>query len=208
MPLPDLIARLDPPPADVVQSAKNLNYRAFILVGLIVNRAELFPDNWIYVHSPGFKVGRIQNFKNWSAAMVLDPSKTSLGMEYFCDEGDEIWTMSEADLIGLAAHEIARLGLADPEDVEDGVVIRQTRAYPTYTTDYGEHLNTIRRFLTTIDNLQTIGRNGMHRYDNQDHAMLTGMLAARNLLGEDHDLWSVNTERFYYEGSTTEALRG
>lgn len=202
MPLSDLIARLDPPPpADVVQAARQLTYRAFILVGLIVDRADLFPDNWIYVHSPEVKVGRVQNFKNWSPAMVPDPQKTSLGMEYFCTEGDAVWRMSDTELIELATRELASLGLAYAAEVEDGAVIRQPKAYPVYDREYRQHLQVIQRHLATIDNLQTIGRNGMHRYNNQDHSMLTGMLAVRNLLGEDHDLWSANTERSYYEGA-------
>ncbi len=200
MPLTELIARLDPPPpTDVVRAARKLNYRAFIIVGLIVDRADLFPDNWIYVHSPEVKVGRIQKFKNWSPAMVPDPQKTSLGMEYFCTEGDDTWTMSDAELIELATGELASLGLADAGEVVDGVVFRQPGAYPLYDRDYRKHVEVIQRFLATMDNLQTIGRNGMHRYNNQDHSVLTGMLAVRNLLGEDHDLWSVNTEQSYYE---------
>jgi protoporphyrinogen oxidase len=205
MSLTELIARLDPPPpADVVRAARKLTYRAFILVGLIVDRADLFPDNWIYAHSPEVRVGRIQNFKNWSVAKIPDPRKTSLGMEYFCTEGDETWTMSDAELIELATHELVSLGLADIADVEDGVVIRQPKAYPVYDREYRQHLAVIQRFLAMIDNLQTIGRNGLHRYNNQDHSMLTGMLVVRNLLGEEHDLWSVNTERSYYEEFTTE----
>jgi protoporphyrinogen oxidase len=200
MPLTELITRLDPPPpANVVQAAHKLSYRAFIIVGLIMDRAELFPDNWIYVHSPEVKVGRIQNFRNWSAAMVPDPSKTSLGMEYFCTEGDDIWAMSDVELIQLATRELVSLGLVDISDVEDGVVFRQPKAYPVYDREYREHLGVIQPFLATIDNLQTIGRNGMHRYNNMDNSMLTGMLAVRNLLGEDHNLWSVNTERSYQE---------
>ncbi len=207
MPLPELMIRLDPsPPPDVLQAAQQLIYRAFILVGLIVDRADLFPDQWIYVHDPAVKVGRIQNFKNWSAAMVPDSRKTSLGMEYFCTEGDDTWTMSDADLVNLAVRELASLGLADIAAVEDGIVIRQPRAYPVYDREYRHHLAVIRRFLATIDNLQTIGRNGLHHYNNQDHSMLTGMLAVKNLRGEAHDLWSVNTDRSYCEDFTTKKL--
>jgi protoporphyrinogen oxidase len=198
MPLAELITRLDPlPPDDVVQAARRLSYRALILVGLIVDHANLFPDQWIYIHSPEVKVGRIQNFKNWSPVMVPDSQKTSLGMEYFCTEGDDTWTMSDAELIQLATRELAGLGLAKISDVEDGVVFRQPKAYPVYDRDYRQHLEMIQRFLGTMDNLQTIGRNGMHRYNNQDHSMLTGMLAARNLSGEDYDLWTANAERSY-----------
>lgn len=202
MPLNELIFRIIPPPADdVVQAARKLSYRAFIIVGLIINQADLFPDNWIYIHSPEVKVGRIQNFKNWSLAMVPNPHKTSLGLEYFCDEGDELWTMADAEIIALATRELVSLELAteDLVDVDSGIVIRQPKAYPVYDGEYRQHLEAIRQFLGTIDNLQTIGRNGLHRYNNQDHSMLTGMLAARNLLGDDHDVWNVNTDRSYYE---------
>jgi protoporphyrinogen oxidase len=202
MPLTELVAAFDPPPPDeVVHAATQMHFRALIMVGLIVGRAKLFPDNWIYVHSPDVKVGRIQNPKNWSADLVPDPRKTSLGMEYFCTEGDALWTMSDADLIKLATREIAGLGLADIKDVEDGVVFRQPKAYPVYDMDYRQHLQVIRRFLSTIENLQTIGRNGMHRYNNQDHSMVTGMLAVKNLQGGGHDLWNVNTDRSYYEST-------
>ena len=200
MPLTELIARLDPPPpADVVRAARKLNHRAFVIVGLIVDRADLFPDNWIYVHSPEVKVGRIQNFKNWSAAMVPDPRKTSLGMEYFCNEGDDIWSMSDGELISLAANELAVLGLADTEDVEEGVVLRQPKAYPVYDGEYHKQRQVLKDFLLTIDNLQTIGRNGMHRYNNMDHSMRTGMLAVQNVSGANHDLWEVNEEGEYLE---------
>ena len=203
VPLTELIAQLDPPPpADVVRAARKLNYRDFVIVGLIVDDADLFRDNWIYVHEREVKVARIQNFKNWSAAMVPDTSKTSLGMEYFCNQGDEIWTMADADLVDLAVREAVYMGLASRTNVEDGVVFRQPKAYPVYDSDYRKHLDVIRDFLATLDNLQTVGRNGLHRYNNLDHSMLTGLLAARNVLGEDHDLWNVNTEPSYYEEVT------
>ncbi|PPS45647.1 NAD(P)/FAD-dependent oxidoreductase [Chroococcidiopsis sp. TS-821] len=203
MPIATLIHRLDPlPPDAVLQAARNLNYRDFLIVALIVNREHLFPDNWIYIHSPEVKVGRIQNFKNWSAAMVPDPTKTCLGMEYFCTKGDGIWTMSDTELLDLATSELAKLGLANAADVEDGVVIRQPKAYPVYDHEYRRHLKVIQDYLATFENLQTTGRNGMHRYNNQDHSMLTGWLAAKNILGENHDLWEVNTERSYYEEFT------
>jgi protoporphyrinogen oxidase len=200
MPLADLITRLDPlPPDEVVQAAQGLGHRDFILVGLIVNRADAFPDQWIYVHDPQVQVGRIQNFRNWSAALVPDPQKTSLGAEYFCTERDDLWQMADADLVNLATRELTHLGLVDTDDVEDGIVIRQPKAYPLYDGDYRNHVAVIRRFLATVDNLQTIGRNGMHRYNNADHSMLTGMLAVENFLGQSHDLWNVNTERDYHE---------
>jgi protoporphyrinogen oxidase len=200
MPISALIARMKPqPPEEVLHAARSLKYRDFLIVALIVDRKDLFPDNWIYIHSPEVKVGRIQNFKNWSAALVPDVSKTCLGMEYFCSVGDEIWEMSDTELVELATRELVGLGLATTADVEDGVVIRQLKAYPVYDGEYRGHLQVLEGFLKGIENLQTIGRNGMHRYNNQDHSMLTGMLAVRNILGEKHDLWDVNTERSYYE---------
>jgi protoporphyrinogen oxidase len=201
MPVTDLVRALDPPaPTAVLQAADRLRYRDFLTVCLIVNKADLFQDNWIYVHSPEVKVARIQNFKNWSADMVPDPRKTSLGLEYFCAEGDELWRMPDAALIELGKREVERIGLCRRVDVEDGCVVRVSKAYPVYGPEYREHLATIRKFLDGFDNLWTIGRNGLHRYDNQDHAMLTGMLAARNVvLGERHDLWSVNGDLEYHE---------
>lgn len=206
IPITALINKLDPPaPRQVREAVQNLQYRDFIQVSLIINQANLFPDNWIYIHSPNFKVGRIQNFKNWSAAMVPDPNKTCLGMEYFCSQGDALWSQTNSELIELASHELVNLGLLGHLSlIEEGVVIRQLKAYPVYEGEYRQHLQVIQNFLSSIDNLQTIGRNGMHRYNNQDHSMLTGMLAARNVLGEDHDLWTVNTERSYYEEFTKE----
>jgi len=203
MPLPDLIGRLDPPPpVRVVQAVSQLTYRAFILVGLIVKRADLFPDQWIYIHSPGLKVGRVQNFKNWSSAMVPDPATTGLGMEYFCNEGDAVWQLPDAALIELARRESVALGLVRAGDVVDGVVYRQPAAYPVYDGTYREALGSIQAFLATLTNLQTIGRNGMHRYNNMDHSMLTAMLAVKNLRGEAHDLWSVNMEQTHHEART------
>lgn len=206
MPVTALVHRLDPlPPEYVLKAARGLKYRDFLIVSLIVNRKHLFPDNWLYIHSPEFKVGRIQNFKNWSSQMVPDPSKTCLGMEYFCNEGDALWDMSNADLIELASREAIglRLGIK-PGDIEDGVVIRQYKAYPVYDGEYRQHLKILQDYLSAFENLQTVGRNGMHRYNNQDHSMLTAMLAAQNILGSTHDLWNVNTERSYHEEFTKE----
>ncbi|MBW4579544.1 MAG: NAD(P)/FAD-dependent oxidoreductase [Tildeniella nuda ZEHNDER 1965/U140] len=206
MPVTALLRRLDPtPPPDVLAAAQGLKYRDFLIVSLMIKRSHLFPDNWLYIHSPEFKVGRIQNFKNWSPAMVPDPSKTCLGMEYFCTQGDELWERSDAQLIQLATQEAIALKLGvQTGDVEDAVVIRQPKAYPVYDAEYRLHLQVLQDYLETFDNLQTVGRNGLHRYNNQDHSMLTAMLAVRNLLGEDHDLWAVNTERSYQEAFTVE----
>jgi len=200
MPISELVAKLDPPaPVDVRDGAGQLTYRDYFTVGLIVNQADLFPDNWIYIHAPEVKVGRIQNFKNWSPEMVPDASKTFLGLEYFCNEGDELWRMSDDDLIKLGAQELETMGLARAADVEGGTVVRQLKTYPVYTGEYKEYLERIRGFLDSILNLQTVGRNGLHMYNNQDHSMLTAMLAVKNLLGEQHDVWSVNVERAYHE---------
>ncbi len=189
MPLNELIAAISPPPPqDVLEAACRLRHRAFVLVGLIIDRRDLFPDHWIYVHNPDVKVGRLQNFKNWSAAMVPDEGKTSLGLEYFCDEGDEIWAMPDQQLIDLAAAELVHLGLADSGHIAGGVVFRQPKAYPVYDRGYRERLEVIQRYLATVDNLQTIGRSGTHRYNNMDHSMLSGMAAARNLLPTASDL--------------------
>ena len=204
MPITELIKKIDPPAPDyALTAAENLKYRDFLIVCLIVDNANLFPDNWIYIHTPGVNVGRIQNFRNWSEALVPDASKSSLGMEYFCSEGDEIWEMADEDLIKLASKELNSLRLGSGLKVVDGTVIRQKKAYPVYDGTYKENVDILRKYLSTIYNLQTIGRNGMHRYNNQDHSMLTGMLAARNVCGADYDLWDVNVERSYYEEFVT-----
>jgi protoporphyrinogen oxidase len=196
----ELIERMEDAPAPVVEAASSLKYRDFLTVCLIIDQADLFPDNWIYVHEPDVKVGRIQNFKNWSPDMVPDQSKTSLGLEYFCNEGDELWSMADADLVELGTQEVAKMGLAHRADVIDGCVHRVEKSYPVYDSTYREHLNHVRGFIESLDNLVTIGRNGLHRYNNQDHAMMTGMLAVRNIvLGERNDLWSVNTDGEYHE---------
>jgi protoporphyrinogen oxidase len=200
MALGELVQRLDPPPPpEVLAAARGLRYRDFLIVALVIDRADLFPDNWIYVHTPAVRVGRIQNFKNWSPDMVPDPSKTCLGMEYFCSRGDDLWGRTDAELQALAARENHRLGLADAAEVQDGCVIRQPRAYPVYDGEYRRHVEEIRAYLARFDNLQTIGRNGLHRYNNQDHSMVCGLQAARNLFGATHNVWEVNTERSYYE---------
>lgn len=201
MPVSELVQKmLPPPPAPVLQAARRLSYRDFLTVCLIVNRPHVFPDNWIYVHSPEVTVGRIQNFGSWSPDMVPDPTKTSLGLEYFCTEGDAIWNTPDAELVELGKRELERIGVVRAADVEDGCVFRVPKAYPIYDAGYAESLATVREFVDSLDNLQTIGRNGLHRYNNQDHAMLTGILAVRNLTqGERNDLWSVNTDQEYHE---------
>ena len=151
------------------------------------------------MHSAGVRVGRIQNFKNWSPEMVPDPRSTSLGLEYFCQEGDDLWTMPDDALIALGARELEAIGLARAADVRDGAVVRQPKAYPIYNAEYAACLETIKAWLGGLGNLQTIGRNGLHKYNNQDHSMLTALRAAENVEGARHDLWTINTERSYHE---------
>lgn len=200
MPLRDLILAFDPPPLeDVVSAATRLRYRDYLTVILIVRRETVFPDNWLYIHSPEVRLGRIQNYKNWSPEMTPDPTRTSLGLEYFLWDTDDEWQWSSEQLIERGIRECARIGLIDPQEVEDGVVVRMPKAYPVYDQHYQRHVATVRRYLERFANLQTIGRNGLHRYNNQDHAMLTGVYAARNLAGARYDVWAVNTERAYHE---------
>ncbi len=205
MPVRELIKKFDPPlPSDLHDAADALNYRDFITVALIVNQKDLFPDNWIYIHDPGVKVGRIQNFKNWSPEMVPDPNRTCLGLEYFCFEGDGLWNMPDQDLVNLGKKELEQLGLARTEDIEDGTVVRMLKAYPVYDSTYKQGLEIARGFLDGIENLQLVGRNGMHKYNNQDHSMLTAMLAVRNIEGDNYDLWAVNADPDYHEEVTGE----
>ena len=201
MPLTRLVKILSPPaPESVLRAADALRYRDFLTVCLIIDRPEPFPDNWIYIHDPGVKVGRVQNFRRWSPDMVPEAGRSSLGLEYFCNAGDDLWTLPDAALIDLARRELAHIGLVREEEVIDGRVVRVPEAYPVYDSDYREQLDILRDYVQRFDNLYTIGRNGLHRYNNQDHSMLTGMLAARcAVLGERHDLWRVNADQEYHE---------
>jgi protoporphyrinogen oxidase len=200
MPIQELIHKMDPPAPDaVLHAAWQLHYRDFITIALVVNQESLFPDNWIYVHDPGVKLGRIQNFKNWSPHMVPDDTKTCLGLEYFCFEGDGLWMMSDTELVELGKHELEQIGLVRAIDVIDGAVVRMPKAYPVYDATYTESLQTVRQFLDRFGNLQLVGRNGMHKYNNQDHSMLTAMLAAKNILGARYDIWQVNADQEYHE---------
>lgn len=201
MPLAQLVWALDPQaPDEVIASARALHYRDFITVAVILEQAEVFPDNWIYIHDPRVQVARIQNFKNWSPEMVPDPRFTMLGLEYFCFEGDALWSASDEQLIAMAKEELATLGLANSSTVVDGTVVRQSKAYPMYDHNYRTNVARVRDFLElATSNLQVAGRNGMHKYDNQDHAMLTGLMAARNIMGSSFDLWRVNSDAEYLE---------
>ncbi len=208
MPIRNLVRSLSPAVPDAVRrAADGLNYRDFLTVALMVDQEDLFPDNWIYIHTPGVKVGRIQNFNNWSRAMVPEPGKTCLGMEYFCFEGDGLWTSRDEDLIELAKGELGELGLADPAKVFDGCVVRMPKAYPVYDSKYSAHLADVRAHIDAIPNLHTVGRNGMHKYNNQDHSMLTAMMAVANMHGSSHDVWSVNTDYEYHEEQRLDSVR-
>ena len=200
MPIGQLVRAFDPPaPPEVVRAAESLRYRDFLIVGLIADREELFPDNWIYVHAPEVRVGRVQNFKNWSPEMVSDPSLSFIGMEYFVDRGDDLWTMADDDLVRLGSEEAERIGLFAASEVRDGTVVRMPRAYPVYDGDYEGHVATLRTWLDGFSNLWTVGRNGQHRYNNQDHSMLAGLYAARCVDGAELDLWAINVEESFHE---------
>jgi protoporphyrinogen oxidase len=203
MPMRQLVGQIEPRlPEAAVRSANSLRYRDFLTVGLILRERNRFPDNWIYIHDPNVKMGRIQNYKSWSPEMVPDSNYCCYGLEYFCFEGDGLWTMRDADLIALGAKELEQVGLGKRADVVDGCVIRQPKAYPVYDDDYEQHVGIVRRALDAhCRNLHLVGRNGMHKYNNQDHAMMTALLAARNILaGENkYDVWSVNEDGEYHE---------
>lgn len=189
---------------EALAAAAALKYRDFITVAVMLRTSKAFPDHWIYIHDPDIRAGRIQNFANWSPEMVPDPTITCLGLEYFCFQGDELWTMADADLIALAARELEALGLASSEAVVDGAVVRQPKAYPVYDDTYHTHIQSIRAALMSAgEGLQVVGRNGMHKYNNQDHSMMTAMLAAKNILSDQpiYDPWNVNQDAEYIEAT-------
>jgi protoporphyrinogen oxidase len=200
MPIRSLARALSPAvPEHIRQRAEGLRYRDFLVVALILNKEHLFPDNWLYIHTPGVQVGRIQNFNNWSAAMVPVAGMTCLGMEYFCFKGDGLWESTDEELIALGAKELEALGLARRSDVVDGTVIRMPKAYPIYDSLYKAHLSAVREFLEPISNLHTVGRNGMHQYNNQDHSMLAAMMTVANMQGGSYDPWDTNSGFEYHE---------
>jgi protoporphyrinogen oxidase len=206
--LSELVKRMSPPPPpEVLEAANTLRYRDFCLVALMLDEKEPFPDNWIYIHDEGTRAGRVQNFGAWSEDMVREGT-TCLGVEYFCFEGDEIWEMSDAEAVELAKNEMARIGLIDPSKVIDGIKVRVPKAYPMYDSKYEECVEVVKSYVSTFENLQTCGRNGLHRYNNQDHSMWTAILATLNLVdGASYDVWSVNTEAEYHEeGEVVDAL--
>lgn len=211
-PLRHLVNGLSPEPSPGMRAAAGkLKYRDFLTVALILKDRGQFSDNWIYIHDPGVKVGRVQNFKSWSPEMVPDPAMNCYGLEYFCFEGDGVWASPNADLIALATKELAQIGLAKPEDVVDGTVVRQAKAYPVYDDDYATHVQTIRDELAVrYPNLHLVGRNGMHKYNNQDHAMMTAMLCVENIRAGKplYDLWAVNQDAEYHEAGDRGAESG
>jgi protoporphyrinogen oxidase len=202
-PLRDVVRGLEPAlPDEARAAAEGLRYRDFITVALVVRERDRFSDNWIYIHDPGVRVGRVQNFKSWSPEMVPDPATNCYGLEYFCFEGDGLWSREDASLVDLAREELARLGLAGPGDVLEGVVLRQPKAYPVYDGDYARRVAVVREALARAHpRLHLVGRNGMHKYNNQDHAMMTAMLTVENILAgrEVYDVWAVNQDAEYHE---------
>jgi protoporphyrinogen oxidase len=205
-PVRELVQKLSPKPISLLH-ARALRYRDFLTVALMVDKPDIFADNWIYIHDPSVKVGRVQNFGSWSPEMA-PPGMTCLGLEYFCFEDDGLWAMSDEDLIALATHEVAKVGLASATDVTGGCVVRQAKAYPVYDDAYRDHMAMVRLDLEqSYPSLHLIGRNGMHKYNNQDHAMMTAMLTARNILAGEriYDIWQVNEDAEYHEAGASSA---
>ena len=193
-----------------LQAAEALRYRDFLTVALIVKDRRALPDNWIYIHDPGVKVGRIQNYKSWSAEMVPDPAYACYGLEYFCFENDGLWNLSDEELKGLARRELQAVGIADACDVVDGCVVRQKKAYPVYDDEYAANVDIIRREIEECcPGLYLVGRNGMHKYNNQDHAMMTAMLTVENIMAgrELYDVWKVNQDAEYHEAGEGNTVR-
>jgi protoporphyrinogen oxidase len=209
-PIRELVQGLRPVLSEQAKTAAaRLKYRDFLTVVLILKDRDLFADNWIYIHDPSVSVGRVQNFKSWSPEMVPDPSMCCYGLEYFCFEGDGVWTSSDAELIELGKKELEQIGLAKAVDVVDGCVVRQVKAYPVYDDDYASNVEIVRAELEErFPTLHLVGRNGMHKYNNQDHAMMTAMLCARNILaGKNvYDLWQVNQDAEYHESGDRGAV--
>ncbi len=202
-PLRELVPSLGPALSDAALSAaRALRYRDFLTVVLILKDRNVFNDNWIYIHDESVKVGRVQHFKSWSPEMVPDPSMVCYGLEYFCFEGDGLWSSSDDELIALGKRELAAIGLAAESDVVDGCVVRMKKAYPVYDDDYAANVDVIRAELEArFPTLHPVGRNGMHKYNNQDHAMMTAMLTVKNILAgrRAFDVWRVNQDAEYHE---------
>jgi protoporphyrinogen oxidase len=209
MPIGLLVRAMDPPaPPEVVAAASGLTHRDFLTVALVVPDDAAFPDNWIYVHSPDVRLGRIQNFGSWSPHMVKD-GLTCLGLEYFVFEGDDLWEMEDERLVKLGTYELETLGLIRPGSVGQGYVVRMPKAYPVYDEAYQRNVDVLRAWLSSAAvNCYPVGRNGMHRYNNQDHSMLTAMLAVENIFGAAHDVWEVNVDDEYHEEKSSSKVSG
>jgi protoporphyrinogen oxidase len=208
-PMRELVRGISPAVSVMAKhAADSLKYRDFLTVMLILKERHMFDDNWIYIHDPSVKVGRIQNFRSWSPEMVPDLDKACYGLEYFCFEHDGLWDSKDEELIELAKRELIKIGLTLEGDVVDGCVVRQKKAYPVYDDDYARHVATIREELDArYPNLHLVGRNGMHKYNNQDHAMMTAMLCVENILADTklYDLWEVNQDAEYHEAGSAAA---
>jgi protoporphyrinogen oxidase len=208
VPIGVLVAALSPSPAgEIAAAAAALRHRAFLVVALVLEGPDPFPDNWLYLHDASIRAGRVQNFRAWSPDLVPDPARSCLGMEYFCSEGDALWSSPDSRLVEIASEDLASLGLGSPPRVVEGHVVRVPDAYPVYDEGWASRLESVRATLAPIANLHLAGRGGMHRYNNMDHSMLTGLLAARNVLGECHDLWSVNADEDYLETDSAAVRR-
>ena len=205
-PVRELVEKISPAPISLLH-ARALRYRDFLTVALMANKPDLFPDNWVYIHDPSVKVGRVQNFRSWSPEMVPD-GMSCLGLEYFCFEGDGLWSAPDAELVALAKKEIAKIGLIEADDVVDACVVRQPKAYPVYDDAYRDNVEMVRLDLeTSFPTLHLVGRNGMHKYNNQDHAMMTAILTAKNILAGErrYDVWNVNEDAEYHEAGAAGA---
>lgn len=214
MPIKELIRSLDTPvPAKIREISEGLIYRDFITVGMLLDRlniqdgnengAKLLKDNWIYIQEPDVLVGRMQVFNNWSPYLVADPTKVWIGLEYFCYETDDLWKKSDADMIALATEEMQKIGIISKSDVRDATVVRVPKTYPAYFGTY-EHFDDLKDYVSAFENLFLVGRNGMHKYNNQDHSMLTAMTAVDNIIEgriDKANIWAVNTEQEYHEES-------
>lgn len=200
MPITELVLAMQPQaPTQVVEAARALRYRSLVTVNLMLQRPQNIPDTWIYIHDPKLKTGRVQFFANWSPAMVPDANHSSLALEYFCCEGDGFWSKSEDELRQLAIEEAAVLGLVEIDEVLDALVIKMGKCYPVYDKDYQGHVATIREYLAGFSNLQPCGRYGLFKYNNMDHSIFTALCAVENILGAEHDLWSINADEQYCE---------
>ena len=207
LPLSAVAAMADPaPPPEVLEASRGLRHRGFLTVALVLRGGDPFPDNWLYIHDPDVRVARIQNYRAWSPSMVPDATRACVGLEYFCFPGDATWSISDDGLVELAARELEQIGLAHRSQVEKGYVVRVPDAYPIYDAAYQKHVERVRGWVDGIENLQQIGRNGLHRYNNMDHSMLTAIQAVENLDGAAGDVWSVNADPWYHEAEVASEL--